>query len=194
MNSSHFKEQLAQLNTVTQPVIQTPLKAGNRSAMTLNNKSGGSPNHLASKRGTDSHKDSMQTINIKNLPVKLTDEQRQHLLKIRQAVDRASSGKNAYSDQIYSKYLNRFRAGVNPNEGSLSSKKHSHKTSMVNGADGLPQIHQIYQRNVMAVGNSNSGTRNSKGGNIYQTEVFQGNRGIPVKAGEYFHHPGGAAK
>ena len=65
---------------------------------------------------------------------------------------------------------------------------------MVNGADGLPQIHKIYQRNVMAVGNSNSGTRNSKGGNIYQTEVVQGNRGIPVKVGEYFHHPGGAAK
>jgi hypothetical protein len=113
---------------------------------------------------------------------------------MRQAVDRASSGNNVYSDQIYSKYLNRFRSGVNPNEGGLSSKKHSSKGSMVNGADGLPQIHHIYQRNVMAVGNSNSGTRNLKGNNIYQTEAVQGNRGIPVKAGEYFHHPGSGAK
>jgi hypothetical protein len=66
VNSSHFKDQLAQLNAVGQPVIDTPQKAGNRSAMTLNNKSGGSPNNLASKRGAASHKDSMQTINIKN--------------------------------------------------------------------------------------------------------------------------------
>jgi hypothetical protein len=174
-------------------VFETPQKAGNRSAMSLN-KSGNSPKNLSSKRGTASNKDSMQTINSTSYPVKFTDDQRQHLLKMRQAVDRASSGNNVYSDQIYSKYLNRFRSGVNPNEGSLSSKKHSSKGSMVNGADGLPQIHQIYQRNVMAVGNSNSGTRNLKGNNIYQTEAVQGNRGIPVKAGEYFHHPGGGAK
>ena len=45
----------------------------------------------------------------------------------------------------------------------------------------------------MAVGNKSS-TRNNANGGVYLSEVSQGNRGIPVKAGDYFHHPGGAAK
>jgi len=65
VNSSQFKEQLAQLNTAVQPVFETPQKAGNRSAMSLN-KSGNSPKNLSSKRGTASNKDSMQTINSTN--------------------------------------------------------------------------------------------------------------------------------
>jgi hypothetical protein len=65
VNSSQFKEHLAQLNTVVQPVFETPQKAGNRSAMSLN-KTGNSPKNLSSKRGAASHIDSMQTITIKN--------------------------------------------------------------------------------------------------------------------------------
>jgi transcription termination factor Rho len=83
---------------------------------------------------------------------------------------------------VYSKYLNRFRAGgggegikINHIPEASSHKIKQPKDIQISMDNQIPQLNKIYNKNVVAVGHNVSGgvgiSRNTKT-NAYNTEVI----------------------
>lgn len=93
----------------------------------------------------------------------------------------SGTGHTIYSDQVYSKYLNRFRAGgggegikINHIPEGSANKIKQQKDIQISMDNQIPQLNKIYNKNVLAVGQNVSGvgiSRNTKT-NAYNTEVI----------------------